>query len=89
MHPFNLDDVLDENLEQFFNLNLPFLDFRVGVQGIKNSFSFVISKEDQSYHEERDHITKIISLLKISRKCNHHAQKSKGLIKSMFLSLGA
>jgi hypothetical protein len=46
LHPFNLDDVLDENLEQFFNLSLPFLDFRVGVQGIKNAFSFVISKED-------------------------------------------
>jgi len=46
LHPFNLDDDLDTHLEQFFSLNLPFLDFRLGVQGAKNTFSFVISKED-------------------------------------------
>ena len=72
LHPFNLDVVLDESLEQFFNLNLPFLDFRVGVQGIKNSFSFVISKEDQNFHSERDHITKIFALFKISQKLHEH-----------------
>ena len=46
LHPFNLDDVLDESLENYFNLRFPFLDFRLGIQGAKDSFSFVISKED-------------------------------------------
>ncbi len=31
LHPFGLDDFLDENLEQYFGLALPFLDFRMGV----------------------------------------------------------
>lgn len=31
VHPFSLDENLDENLETFFNLSIPFLDFRVGV----------------------------------------------------------
>ena len=59
---------MDECFEYLFNFNLPFLDFRIGVQGIEESFSFIISKEDQNYHAERDHISKIISLLKLSRQ---------------------
>ena len=31
MHPFNVDPDLDENLEHYFNINIPLLDFRVGV----------------------------------------------------------
>ena len=31
IHPFNIDLNVDENLEKFFGLNLPFLDFRLGV----------------------------------------------------------
>jgi hypothetical protein len=68
VHPFNLHDGMDETVEEFYNLNMPFLDFRIGIQGIENAFSFVISKEDQNYHNERDHITKILGLLKISRQ---------------------
>ena len=50
MHPFNVDPDLDENLEHYFNLNIPLLDFRVGVQGSGEAFSFVVTKEDQDYH---------------------------------------
>ena len=67
VHPFNLHDGMDESLEEFFNLNMPFLDFRIGIQGIDEAFSFVISKEDRNYHSERDHISKIMGLLKLSR----------------------
>jgi hypothetical protein len=31
VHPFNLDEGVDENLEQFFGITLPFLDFRIGI----------------------------------------------------------
>ena len=55
-------------LEQFFGLNLPFLDFRIGVQGTDESFSFVISKEDEDYHLDRNNIQKLLKLLKLSRK---------------------
>jgi len=34
VHPFNLHEGMDESLEEFFNLNMPFLDFRIGIQGI-------------------------------------------------------
>ena len=46
MHPFGLDDMLDENIEQFFGISLPFLDFRIGVQGADESFSFAMFRED-------------------------------------------
>ena len=58
---------MDESLEEFFNMNMPLLDFRMGVQGIEQSFSFIISKEDRNYHNERDHISKIMGLLRLSR----------------------
>lgn len=31
VHPFNLDEGIDESLEMLFGLNLPLLDFRLGV----------------------------------------------------------
>ena len=43
VHPFSLDDNLDENLELFFGLSIPFLDCKIGVQGIDEAFSFVIA----------------------------------------------
>jgi len=67
IHPFNIDIGVDETLEKFFGLNLPFLDFRLGVQGADESFSFVISKEDEEYHSERQNLTKMLRLLKLSR----------------------
>jgi hypothetical protein len=42
VHPFLLDPNLDENLEMFFGLNVPFLDLCIGVQGIDETFSFLI-----------------------------------------------
>lgn len=31
IHPFNIDEQVDIILEEFFGLNLPFLDFRIGI----------------------------------------------------------
>lgn len=47
MHPFSLDENLDENLELFFGLSIPYLDFRIGVQGVDEAFSFIIGKDDK------------------------------------------
>ena len=67
IHPFNIDIAVDEKLEETFGLVLPFLDFRIGVQGADESFSFVISKEDEEYHSERNNVAKILRLLKMSK----------------------
>ena len=45
VHPFSLDDNLDENLELFFGLSIPFLDCKIGVQGIDEAFSFVLAQD--------------------------------------------
>lgn len=45
VHPFSLDDNLDENLELFFGLSIPFLDCKIGVQGIDEAFSFIFAKD--------------------------------------------
>lgn len=66
IHPFNIDINVDEAMETFFGLNLPFLDFRLGIQGAGESFSFIISKEDEDYHSERNNVSKILRLLKLS-----------------------
>lgn len=66
IHPFNIDVNVDDAMERFFGLNLPFLDFRIGVQGADESFSFVITKEDEDFHSERNNLSKIIRLLKLS-----------------------
>jgi hypothetical protein len=31
VHPFSLDENLDENLELFFGLSNPYSDFRIGI----------------------------------------------------------
>jgi len=31
IHPFNMDENVDESLEMYFGLSLPFLDFRIGI----------------------------------------------------------
>ncbi len=66
LHPFNVDVNLDDTLEKFMGLNLPFLDFRVGVQGAQESFSFVVTREDEDFHVERNNPTKIIRMLRLS-----------------------
>jgi hypothetical protein len=43
-HPFRFSDVLDEDLENLFKLSIPFLDIRIGIQGVSESFTFVIAK---------------------------------------------
>jgi hypothetical protein len=66
IHPFNIDVNVDEALEKFFGLNLPFLDFRIGIQGADESFSFIITKEDEDFHSDRQNITKALRLIKLS-----------------------
>lgn len=43
-HPFRLSDPLDIDLEEMFKLSLPFLDIRLGIQGVSESFTFIIAK---------------------------------------------
>ena len=47
VHPFTLDENLDENLELFFGLSIPFIDFRIGIQGAGEAFSFIINRDDR------------------------------------------
>jgi len=68
LHPFGLDEYLDENLEAFFGLSLPLLDFRIGVQGIDESFSFVITKEDEDSSSNDQCPAKVMRLLRMSQK---------------------
>jgi hypothetical protein len=43
-HPFRISEKIDIDLEQSFNLNIPFLNLRIGVQGVGESFSFVVAR---------------------------------------------
>ena len=43
-HPFRLSDPLDMDLEDLFKLAIPFLDIRLGIQGVAESFTFIIAK---------------------------------------------
>lgn len=61
-----MEVALDDQLERLLGINLPFLDFRVGVQGAEESFSFVITREDEDFHAERNNPTKIIRMLRLS-----------------------
>ena len=47
VHPFSLDDDLDENLELFFGLSICFLNCKIGTQGVDESFSFVIAADSR------------------------------------------
>ena len=78
LHPFGFDDILDENLEQFFGLTLPFLDFRPGIQGIEEAFTFFISKEDEDFHENDKSGAKILNLMKVSQYINENKSFQKG-----------
>ena len=66
IHPFNVELNLDDCLERILGLNLPFLDFRVGVQGADESFSFIISREDEDFHAERTNLNKLFRMLWLS-----------------------
>ena len=77
VHPFSLDENLDENLELFFGLSIPFVDFRIGVQGTDEAFSFIIGKDEKdkdereegpyTTHQQGIHCDDNIKLLKLSR----------------------
>ena len=67
VHPFSLNEPLDETLEQVCNLSWPLLDFRIGVQGFDTAFSFILSKEDQDFYLARDNVSKVIALLNMSK----------------------
>lgn len=67
IHPFSIEMSVDETLERFFGLHLPFLDFKLGLQGADESFSFVVNKEDEEYHSERHNLGKMLKLLRLSR----------------------
>lgn len=66
LHPFNVEINLDDSLDKFMGLNLPFLDFRIGIQGAEESFSFVMTREDEDFHAERNNPQKIIRMLRLS-----------------------
>lgn len=66
VHPFNFDDDLDDVLYRVFKLHYPLLELKTGVQGAGESFSFIITKEDENYHHERCNITKTLEMLKLS-----------------------
>jgi len=69
IHPFGLNEVLDETLEHVCNLSWPLLNFRIGVQGADQAFSFIISKEDQDYSwGQRNSTSKVMCLLNMSRQ---------------------
>ena len=42
--PFRISDKIDIDFETQFALDIPFLDMRIGVQGVGESFSFVIAR---------------------------------------------
>jgi hypothetical protein len=55
LHPFELDNNLDEELEKQMGLMEPLLDFKIGIQGAGESFSFVLTQEDfQRYTDPND-----------------------------------
>lgn len=66
IHPFNVEVSLDDAIEKFLGLNLPFLDFRVGVQGADESFSFTLTREDEDFHADRANPAKLIRMLRLS-----------------------
>lgn len=67
LHPFGFDYDLDEDLENFFGLCMPFLNFRVGIQGVEESFSFILTKADEDYYYNDESVSKMMELLEISQ----------------------
>ena len=80
LHPFNIEANLDDALERFMGLNIPFLDFRVGLQGANECFSFVITREDEDFHYDRQNPIKIIRLLRLAS----HKQKMLNQVRKEF-----
>ena len=53
-------------MEKYFGTHMPFLNFKIGVQGAATAMSFVISEEDLNYNRDKDSFTKTLALLRIS-----------------------
>ena len=51
------------------------MDFRIGIQGVQESFSFVITKEDEDYHYERNNPIKALKMLKLSNFKRENLEK--------------
>lgn len=51
---------------------MPFLNFKIGVQGASTSMSFIISEEELNYNRDKDSYTKTIALLRISQHERKH-----------------
>ena len=43
-HPFRISEKIDIDFAEQFGLDINFLDLRLGVQGVGESFSFIIAK---------------------------------------------
>jgi len=65
-HPFNMSEQLDYTLKDFFNLSMPFMNCKLGIQGFDKSMSFCVSEEDQLYNREKNSLAKVIALLRLS-----------------------
>jgi len=66
-HPFNMSDTIDLNLKEYFDISMPFLNFKLGVQGANRAMSFCASEEDQNYNRDKVNLAKTIALLKLSQ----------------------
>lgn len=75
VHPFNVELNLDDSADRLLGLNLPFLDFRVGVQGADESFSFVMTREDEDFHAERTNLSKLFRMLRLSKHKKYLLEK--------------
>ena len=70
VHPFNFNENLDEIMEHYFSLTLPFLNFKIGLQGSDKSFSFVISEEDREYRSDKQNyrLSQVMALMAASKQ---------------------
>jgi hypothetical protein len=51
---------------------MPFLNFKLGIQGSQTAMSFCVSEEDQTFNRDKHSMTKIIALLKLSQFHKKH-----------------
>ena len=53
------------------------MDFRIGIQGAEESFSFVFSKEDEDFYTNRNSGAKMMKLLKLSQSRKEERDQRK------------
>jgi len=96
VHPFTLDENLDENLELFFGLSNPFADFRIGVQGAGEAFSFILNRDEKEPQEKsgpkstqfEDQI-KLLRLCSLNRRLTSFKKETGSVNRTRELSLMA